>query len=111
MSDNLGIALTAAFGIVSAGIALYAAYWAFAIRRALAGPLYRNFALSLGVVCVIFGLAVFGLVNLLPSVGSTISEVENNIIYFTIISVIFAFMDSAIRVARRSDPLLRSILH
>lgn len=110
-SDSLGLALAIVFDdIVPAGIALYAAFWAFSIRRALGGRIYRNYALSLGVMCVILGLVAFGLLNLLPSTGSTTAMVASNIVYFASISVIFAFMDSAIRVARRSDPLLRSVL-
>ncbi len=107
MSDSPGFALAITLGeILSIAIALYAAYWAFAIRKALTGRIYRNHALSLGVVCVIFAF-----VNFLPSGGSTIVLVATNIFFGASVSVVFAFLDSTVRVARRSDPLLRSVLH
>jgi hypothetical protein len=106
MSDSLGFALAIIFDeIVPAAIFLYAAYWAFAIRRALVGPIYRSHALWLGALGVMVAAAMFisysGNAIQLFAVGTYIS---------VLFAVVFAFVDSTVRVARRSDPLLRSIL-
>jgi hypothetical protein len=110
LSDNLGFALAVIIAeIVPAAIALYAAYWAFAIRRALAGRIYRNHAFSLGVVCILFAVVSFAV----PSTYSNNAIIKNAVgIFFLILNpVVFAFIDSTVRVARRSDPLLRSVFH
>jgi hypothetical protein len=107
MSDSLGFALAILFAeIVPAAIGIYAAYWAFAIRRALAGRIYRNHALWLGVVCILGALSDF-----LTYSNNAIILVIITVFYIVFFAVIFAFVDSTVRVARRSDPLLRSILH
>ncbi len=106
MADSLGFALAIVFAeIVPAAILLYGAYWAFAIRRALASPIYRNHALWLGGVGVLIAIAVFLTYSDDPTVSAAM-----NIFYSVLFAVIFAFIDSTVRVARRSDPLLRSIL-
>jgi hypothetical protein len=106
MSDSLGFALVVVFGsIVSPAIALYAAYWAFSIRRALVGRIYRNHALWLGAVCVLFAVVGFGTNSLNPIINAIAG-----ISLFVVFPVLFAFIDTTVRVARRSDPLLRGIL-
>lgn len=105
MFDSLGFALAVIIAeITPAGIGLYAVYWAFSIRRALAGPIYRNHALWLGAVCVLFALSVF----LTYSTNAIISEAFN-VFFAALVLVLFAFIDSSVRLARRSDPLLRSV--
>lgn len=105
MSDSIGFALAVIIAeIIPAGIGLYAAYWAFSIRRALAGPIYRNHALWLGAVCVLFALSGF----LTYSTNAIISEAFN-VFFAALVLILFAFIDSSVRVARRSDPLLRSV--
>jgi hypothetical protein len=106
MSDSLGFALALVFAeIVPAAIALYATYWALSIRRALTSHVYRNHALWLGIVCVYVALTGFLSYSSVPAV----IEAEF-VFYATLFVVIFAYIDSTVRVARRSDPLLRSIL-
>jgi hypothetical protein len=98
-----------ALAIVLEGVAtiafLYGAYWAFEIRKALASPIRRNLALWQGVV----GVATAGSSFLTYSNNFVISVVI--VIYYSIFfPVLFAYLDSLVKVARRSDPLLRSII-
>ncbi|HMD78879.1 MAG TPA: hypothetical protein VKF39_02730, partial [Nitrososphaerales archaeon] len=89
-----------------AAIYLFAAYWAFSIRHSLVGRVYRNHALWLGVLCVLVAVQRVG--------NNSIDPTLNAIGGFTLLilfPVVFAFIDTTVRVARRSDPLLRSILH
>jgi hypothetical protein len=73
-------------------IFLYAAYWAFGIRRRLAVRLYRNQTLGIGLVAPTFLLAAL--------LGTAIA-------YYLAVIVIFYWIDASILAARRSDPLLR----
>jgi hypothetical protein len=93
---------------VPATIGLYAAFWTFTIRRALKGRVYRNHALWLGAVCIVWevGLPLNGL-----SSSSEIVDLALNISLAFELAFVFAFVDSTVPVVRRSDPLLRGILH
>lgn len=91
--------------IAPAAVFVYAAYWAFTIRRALVSRLYRRHALWLGALGVLLAVTVF----LTYSANYTIN-VMISVYYDVLFAVTFAFVDSLIPVARRSDPLLRSIL-
>jgi hypothetical protein len=109
MSGSLGFALAIVLGdLVPAAIGLYAAYWAFSIRRALAGRVYRSHALWLGVLCIVWevGLPINGLTS-----NSMIIALALNLSLFAELAFFFAFVDSTVPVARRSDPLLRGISH
>jgi hypothetical protein len=109
MSDNTGLFLAVVLGdLVPAAIGLYAAYWAFSIRRALAGRVYRNHALWLGAVCIVWEVGIPA--NSISS-NSIIINLALNIGLFFELAFVFAFIDSIVPVARRSDPLLRGILH
>jgi hypothetical protein len=91
---------------VVAIVFLYGTYWAFEIRRALASPIRRNMALWQGFLGVIVAGAEF----LTYSNNFAISVVL--VIYYSVFfAVIFAYFDSLVKVARRSDPLLRNIIH
>jgi hypothetical protein len=92
---------------VPTAIGLYAAYWALSIRRALVGRVYRSHALWLGVL-IIFLEVNSATVNLASN--NTIITLALHLILFGVIAGAFAFIDSTVPVARRSDPLLRSIL-
>jgi hypothetical protein len=111
MSGSLGPTLAALSYIAAGGVFLYGAYWAFAIRRALIGPLYRSQALWLGALFIAALIASDGV--LLPMSSSPfVIAAERFLAYGPWpILVVFAFLNSTIPVLRRSDPLLRSILH
>jgi hypothetical protein len=106
-SVNLGFVLAIIFSeIVPALIFLYAAYWAFEIRKALASPLRRNLALWQGAVGVIVAATTF-----LTYSNNFVISVILVVFYSVAFAVIFAYLDSIVKVARRSDPLLRNIIH
>jgi len=108
MSDSLGFALAIVFDeILPAAIMLYAAYWAFAFRRALVGHIYRNHALWLGALCILFTLMPVSNIQSSNGIIATVAGV------YPVASILigFAFIDSTMPIARRSDPLLRSTFH
>jgi hypothetical protein len=111
MPDSLGPALADVSYITAAAVFIYGAYWAFTIRRALVGRVYRNQALWLGALL---------LTGLIASDGVLFPTTNNPFVMAIVrflaygpwpILVVFAFLDSTIPVLRRSDPLFRSILH
>jgi len=106
MSDSLGFLVAVVFAeVVPAALFFYASYWAFSIRRALVSRIYRNHALLLGAVGVLVGIGTF--------ISYSTNQVVNvlfGVYYAALFLVIFGLVDSIIPVARRSDPLLRSII-
>ena len=107
MPDGLEFVLAITFSeVVPAAIALYAAYWAFAIRRALPTHFYRRYALWLGALCIIVASAGFITYSPDPIISSAISAY-----YAIVLAMIFAFVDSVVRVAGSWDPSLVEILH
>jgi hypothetical protein len=107
MSNSLEPALVIASYAAAAAIFSYAAYWAFDIRRALVGRIYRSQVLWLGVVSVV----LFAAVVPTPTTNSVTTIILSNLPVIALALVLFAFVDSTVPVARRSDPLLRNILH
>jgi len=107
MSDELGFIVALVFTeVIPAAVFLYAAYWAFAMRRALVSRMYRRQAMWLGVVAIV--LAVLSFVTY--SNDAVVNELIS-VFYALLFIVVFAYTDSMIPVVRRSDPLLRDILH
>ena len=91
---------------------VYAAYWAFNIRHALAIRVYKNQALGVGLLSVLLVYLV-----LLNSVGA-IKSLNGPMIGF--LELLFGvagflgslyFVDSSVLASRRSDPLFRDTLH
>jgi len=111
MPDSFGPALADLSYIAAAVVFIYGTYWAFAIRRALAGRIYRSQALWLGALFIAGLIASDGV--LLPSSSNAILTAFVRFLAYGPwpILVVFAFLDSTVPVLRRSDPLLRSILH
>jgi hypothetical protein len=109
MSGSLGPALVSLVGIAAAAVFIYAAFWAFSIRRALVGRIYRNHALWLGVLSIIL-LSIF-LTSLVPTTDRLLSIALTDAPAIAVVLGFFAFVDSTVPIARRSDPLLRSILN
>jgi len=111
MSDSLGSVLAALSYVAVGAVFIYGAYWAFTIRRALVGRIYRIQALWLGALFIAALIAADAV--LLPmSNNSVVTAVVSFLAYGPWpILVVFAFLDSTIPVLRRSDPLLRSVLY
>jgi hypothetical protein len=107
LSDNLAFLLAIVLGeILPATIMLYAAYWAFEIRKALASPIRRNMALWQGSATLIAAATIFVTYS-----NSFVLLLLEAAFYDVAFVVIFAFLDSLLKVTRRSDPLLRDIIH
>lgn len=107
MSDSLGPVLVTLSDIAAAAVFIYAAYWAFAIRRGLVGRMYRNHGLWLGVLSIILFSNV---IVPTPTTNSLVIIVLSSIPIVALALALFAFVDSTVPIARRSDPLLRNIL-
>src|SRR3989441_1947521 len=89
----------------------YAAYWAFTVRRVLVHRLYRRQATWVGRMGVYFvALSSFLTLALSTGVSSRYVNVVGGLLIGSGFIVIFAWMDSTIRVARLSDPLFRDTL-
>ena len=93
-------------------IEIYAAYWAFGIRRALAVNIYRSQALGIGLVAVSFAILVFESVIRVFIIPLTQHySFISLVILFIVFLVLFYWIDATMISARRSDPLLRDSLH
>jgi len=91
---------------------LYAAYWAFDIRKSLAVPLFRNQALGMGLMSLLIALSILGYgVQLLGFSGNGIVFYLASLLNASpTFVVIFYWIDASMLAARRSDPLLRDTL-
>ncbi|MDA4137175.1 MAG: hypothetical protein OK449_09310 [Thaumarchaeota archaeon] len=108
MSDSLGPALATLSDVAVAFAIVYASYWAFAVRHALVGRTYRSQALWLGVLTILFILVVLAPT---PTGNGLVADFLNNAPTVALTLGLFAFVDSTVPIARRSDPLLRNIIH
>ena len=89
------------------GIILYAAYWAFSIRRSLVVRLYRNQELALGFVAAS---------QFLDLASHTVFvTLHYYLAYFVgeaiVTLVTLYYIDASVLAGRMSDPLLRDTLH
>ncbi len=110
MSSELGQALAATVYIAVAVAFLYGTYWALAIREALAGRIYRNHALWLGAFSIVVLVAVEPLAALVSSPSNPMIFVLSFFPVSLATLVAFAFGDSTVPVACRSDSRLRELL-
>ena len=107
MANDVALAVAIVLAeILPAGIALYGTYWSFNIRRALVVRIYRNHALWLGIVGILVAMASF-----LTYTNNPVINTSFSIFYGFLFGALFAFIDSTVRIGRRSDPLFRSVLH
>ncbi len=93
-------------------IELYAAYWAFGIRRALAVRIYRRQALGIGLVAI--GFAILDLEQTVSIFDIAVLE-DSGLLFiatlFIVFLILFYWIDASMISAKRSDPLLRDSLH
>ncbi|HVH14427.1 MAG TPA: hypothetical protein VNA15_01740 [Candidatus Angelobacter sp.] len=110
MFDSVAIIFLILWVLV-VGLFSYAAYWAFIIRKALATGLYRRQALWAGTMGLYFvALSTFLTVALSFNLTTLAVNLLGGLLISSGFIVIFAWIDSTVRVARRSDPLLRDTL-
>jgi hypothetical protein len=97
------------FFVVTAPVYLYALYWAFSLRHALAVRLYRNQALGIGLItlAIWFTLATTSL-NPTPLQLYTVFYQGSFVLLFI---VLFYWIDASLLAFRRIDPLLRDTFH
>jgi hypothetical protein len=100
-----------ALGAVVVAMYSYGAVWAFRIRRALMSPLFRERARWVGVVGLFFAILVAS--NLLIR-AFAVNNFYLSFLEYCITNaaglVTFAWIDTTIKMARRSDPLNRNTL-
>ena len=106
-------ALTIGIALLDVAAFLYGAYWAFEMRKALAGRLYRRQALWVGAIGVYFAaffiLSTIGMALGVTNFGGTTAAdiAEGAFIYIGVL-MFFVWIDSTIKIAKRSDPLRRN---
>lgn len=91
------------------GIWLYAAYWGFNVRRALAVKLYRNQALGIALIAI--ALIPDLIAHALIAFGGRHNLVAFSVTESFVALINFYFIDASALAGRRSDPLLRDTLH
>jgi hypothetical protein len=98
----------------TAGLFLYASYWAFTTRKVLVAQIYRRQALWVAINGLYFALFFIFAAAAVALGGPNISNIYADVLadIFTVVAfiAIFAWMDASIRVGRRSDPLHRDTL-
>jgi hypothetical protein len=98
-------------GAVVVAMYSYGAVWAFRILKALMTPLYRERARWVGVVAIFFGILVAS--NLLIRAFAESNFYLSFLEYFITNAagmVTLAWIDTTIKMARRSDPLNRNTI-
>ena len=105
MLSNLDLINIVTAAIV-VGIYGYIIFSSLAIRRTLAGDLYRKQALGIGAVAVAFTAIYLG------NFASTndILGLVNGVIFYAASLILLYWVDTSILAARRSDPLVRDTL-
>ncbi len=94
------------------GLFLYSAFWAFTIRRVLLTGLYRRQAFWVGAMGIYFvSLSAFLSVALTFELNAFYVNLLGALIISSGFTLIFLWIDSTVRIARRSDPLFRDTLH
>jgi hypothetical protein len=86
----------------------YAAFSAFSIRRRLSGDLYRKQALGIGIVSILFGVLDLTTSNVISGLLFSFLAI---IVFWGVFVSTFYWIDTSVRAARLSDPLLRDSLH
>ena len=100
--------------LVSSAIGVYSAYWSLTIRKSLVVRMYQRQALLVGAF-TLYGLILTGLFYFVfffePSLKYSSVGFAQGIVYLFFIVILLAWIDSTIRIGRKSDPLRRDPLH
>jgi hypothetical protein len=88
----------------------YAAYWSLGLRRALRVRVYSRQALIVGLFSI-YGTVLFFMFYLIyfldPTLFNTPVGILQAVLYLFLPPLTMAWIDSSVRVGRRTDPLLR----
>jgi hypothetical protein len=111
MSADVALVAAVGVGAIVVGLFAYAAYWGLRVRAVLMGRLYRNRALWVASVAILFAFLISAnfVIYLLGSTDWYLSLLQFLVEYATAI-LTFAWIDTTIGVARTSDPLQRDTL-
>jgi uncharacterized membrane protein (DUF485 family) len=100
--------------VLAAILGSYAAYWSFGLRKALKVRAYSRQLLIVGIFSI-YGTVLYFLFYIVyffaPALFNSPVGTVQQALYLVLAPVAFAWVDSSIRVGRRSDPLLRDPLH
>jgi hypothetical protein len=109
--DFIAGVLLFVLGVIVVASYSYGAIWAFRIRKALMTPLFKERARWVGIVAVFFAVLVASnlLIRAFAETNFYLSFLEYCITNAAGI-VTFAWIDTTIKMARRSDPLNRNTL-
>ena len=99
--------IVVAIALASQAVFLYAAYWAFTIRRALAVRIYRNQALGVGLISLTWIIVFINYVVVSVLLGYVAYTVVDVLVWANFLY----FIDASVLDGRQSDPLLRDTLH
>lgn len=107
----VGSAVLYALGAVVTVLYLYGALWSSRIREALTSPLFKDRAKWIEIIAIFFAILVSSnlLIRFLAATNFYLGFLEFCIINAAGI-VTFAWVDTTVRFARRSDPLNRNTL-
>ena len=97
--------------ILGTPVSLYAAYWAFSIRRALRVRLYRRQAFGIGFLVLALWGVLGWVIFLGPNVSTPSADLEQSFAFYFLFIALFYWIDASVLASRRSDPLLRDTLH
>jgi hypothetical protein len=103
--DTVALVIAGAAAVVFGSIA----FSAFSIRRRMSGNLYRQQGLGIGLVTVLFGgfTVLLTLSSIFPAPDFVLTIISTWLVFWSV----FYWIDSSIRAARFTDPLLRDTFH
>jgi len=105
----IGTLLLFAVGVLVVGLYAYGAVWAFRIRSALMSPLFKDRARWVGIAALTFAILISS--NLLIRLFAPNNFYLGFLLYCIVDAagiVALAWIDTTIKLARRSDPLNRN---
>jgi len=114
MLDLTSIAALA-LSVIDAGIFGFGAYWAWEFRSAFASPLYRRQALWVAAIASYFAVyfvvvATTMMLGVGPLAGTAVPRIAASMFVYLGVTMFFIWIDSTVKLARRSDPLRRDTL-
>lgn len=109
MQSDWLVILSFVAAVLTTALLFYGSYWALTIAKTRTSRLYRRQALSVGAIGVYFGLIwiLSPFTNPLVN-GNIFTFALSAVAFFAGVILIFGWIDSSVRLARRTDPLRRN---